>query len=357
MPGHRDWIRSLSASGPTLLSGDAGSTLGIWDLPSQRNRCMYLHPNWAEIQLNVLMDLAFMPGSDSCFLMLQRSGRLTFADLRVRDFIQWTTQLGMAKPSMLKILENQHQFLISARESEMRLWDIRASPPACVQLYAQHKAESLPIGFDFLAYEKYVVTGSDDGCAYIYETLTGCLARKIKLGNGQQLNSCCAESPDSLSFFATFDSARYLGLVDSEGTDISHEFATTAQIKDAYSKNAWDAALGKFTERLTLHMQRLMGGTPYAQNNWVVLLRASEEDESRKLLTEIEAEYNLQLEASSPALVKDLTAFHERKQASLHSAAPLKVPVRQKRCGSMAPRVRKDCAFAVAVRPRHVGEL
>jgi len=337
------------------LSGDAKSILGIWDLPSQRNRDMFVHPHHDETELNVLMDLAFLPGSDSCFYMLQRSGRLSLADLRVRDYVQWTTHLDMTKPSKMKTLGNQNQVLISARGSEVKLWETRTSPVACIQRYTEHKSDNLPLGFDTLQYDKYLATGSDDGYVYIYEVSTGCLMRKIRLGSGQ-LQCCCAESPDSLSFFVSFEDARYLGLVDTEGTDLVHEFASTEQIKDLYSKKAWDNALGKFTQRLAVHMQHLMGGTPYGQNNWVVVLRTSEEKESKELLGEIEAEYSLQLEVSTPALVRDLTAFHQRKVLAKGSVSPQKLAIRRVKHCSLAPQVLKECA-QVADRPSYLVEL
>lgn len=355
LAGHRDWIRGISACGPTLLSGDAKSILGIWDLPSQQNRDMFIHPYHDEAELNVLMDLVFLPESDSCFYMLQRSGRLSLADLRVRDYIQWTSQLGMVKPARMKILENHHQLLISARGSEIKLWENRTTPVTCLQRYCEHKSDGLPLGFDTLLYEKYLVTGSDDGYAYIYEISTGCLMRKIKLGSGQ-LQSCCAESPDSLSFFVSFEDSRYLGLVDTEGIDHIHEFASTTQIKEMYKKKAWDVALSKFTQRLAVHMQHLMGGTPYGQNNWIVVLRASEEKESKILLADIEAEYSLQLAACSPALVRDLTAFYQRKEEPKCLIFHLEQSVRSVKYCSLAPRVQKEYE-RVADRPSYLVEL
>ena len=121
-----------------------------------------------------------------------------------------------------------------------------------------------------------------------------------------------------------------------------------------YSRKAWDIALTKFTQQLVGHMQRLLGGTLYGQNNWLIVLRASEEKESMELLADIEAEYERQLEVSSPALVKDLTAFYKRKEASKYEAVPTMQPT--VKCSSMAPRVRKECEH-VAARPRHRAEL
>lgn len=321
--------------------------LGIWDLPSQRNRCMFLHPNHNEMEINVIMDLAFQPESDSCFYTLQRTGRLSIGDLRIRDLIQWTTLLEMPRPSTMKTMENSYQIVISARESQIKLWDIRTTSPICVQRYCQHKSESLPLGFDFLCYGKYLASGSDDGHAYIYETLTGHLLRKLKLGNGQ-VQSCCAESPDSLSFFTSFDNARYLGLIDTEGLNSVHEHTSTEQIKETYRKIAMDTALSKFTQRLVIQARRLVAGAPFGHNNWLEILRTSEEKESKDLMREIDEEYLRQLENSTPHLVRDLTDFYARSIDSVCQKTLKREPkVLWK--STLAPKIRTEAALGSKV--------
>jgi hypothetical protein len=303
---------------------------------------MFMHPNHDEMEINVLMDLAFLPGSLSCFYMMQRSGRLSLADLRCNDLIQWTALLGMSRPSAMKTMESPCQVMISARANEIKLWDIRATPPLCVQHYNQHKSESLPLGFDFLCYEKYLATGSDDGYAYIYETVTGCLVRKIKLGHGQ-VQSCCAESPDSFSFFASFDNARCLGLVDTAGSDCEHEYTSTEQIKEVYNKIALDTTLSKFTQRLVTQVRSLMAGAPYGLNNWLEILRLSDTKESKDLLADIEVEYQHQLEFSTPALVRDLTEFYKQKTKPLN---PKHKQHRGTMRSSLAPKLKKEISFS-----------
>lgn len=343
LAGHSTWLKSLAACDSTLLSGDVGSILGIWDLPSLRNTRMFLHPNHDEMELNALMSLAFLPGSNSCFYMIQRVGRLSIGDLRGKNLIQWTSRLDMTKLANMKIMENPHQVAISARENDIKLWDIRSSP-IHIQKYCQHQSASLPLGFDFLCYEKYLATGSDDGCVYIYDTLTGSLIRKIKLGHGQ-VQTCCAESLDSLSFFASFDNARCLGLIDTEGIGNLHEANSTEQIKEGYSKTAWSIALSKYSERLALQVQHLTGETHYGQDNWLEVLRGSEARESRELLSAVEAEYRTQVQLSVPALVSDLNAFFQRNKAfEMIADKPCPRPV-VRFCSSFAPRVRREAAF------------
>ena len=316
--------------------------VGVWDLPSQTNIRMCLHPNYNEIELNVTMDLAFVPESSSCFYMVQRTSRLSLFDIRVKDMLQWTTLLDMGKPAKLKVLENPYQVLISTRGSQIKLWDVRTFPPSCVQTYDKHRSESLPLGFDLLCYGKYLATGSDNSSAYIYETCTGKLMHQVQLGNGH-IQACCAESSDSLSFFVSFNNSRHLGLVDTAGLDIQHEAKSTEQIKDAYSKMAWNTALGKHTGRLVMHIQRLLGGALYAHEDWLGTLRTAGDRESKELLALIEAEYQRQLEATTPVLVKDLNAFFGRgkglKKQGDGVDNQLRIPAKRT---SQAPKVLKE---------------
>jgi len=339
LKGHRHWIKSLAVSGDTLLSGDVGSVLGVWDLPSQRNDRMFVHPNHTEMELNVLMDLAFQHGSEFCFYILQRTGRLSMADLRVKSLLQWTVLLDLPKPSQMKLLENEYQMVISARESQIKLLDLRTSPAVSAQCYSQHTSESLPLGFDFLGYEKYIVSGSDDGFAYIYELCTGRLVKKVRLGNGQ-VQACCAESVDSLSFFATFNNSRSLGFVDTAG------IKPLPHIQSEYQQIAWNSAIAKFSSQLILHIQSLEGSISFNYDRMVSTLRTMQDRASKDMLGQIEAEYQRLLEASGPAASRDFTTNAGEYKGSLRDFIP-----QEAKRSSVAPKVRRE-----AVQDRYFGD-
>lgn len=345
LEGHQHWIKSLAACRSTLLSGDVGSVLGIWNLQNQQNYRMFLHPNHNEMELNVIMDLAFRPESEHCFYILQRTGRLSFADLRCKDLLQWTALLDMPKPSQMKVMENEYQLVVSARESQIKMLDLRTTPSTPVHCYSQHKSQGLPLSFDFLCYEKYLATGSDDGSAYIYETSTGLLVRKISLCK-EQVQACCAEAPDSLSFFVTFNNARCLGLVDTVGTEELSEQQSAEQIKREYSKMAWNSAIGKFSYQVIMHVERLGSTVSFNNERILSVLRTAEDRESKLLLEEIEAEYRRQIEATAPAFVRDLTSFYEGKEVKYPANLPnFRGQIVRK--SVLAPKVRREWSTAL----------
>lgn len=297
---------------------------------------MFVHPNHTEMELNVLMDLAFCPGSEFCCYLLQRSGRLSLADLRVKDLLQWTVLLDLPKPSQMKLMENGYQLVISARESQIRLLDLRTSPLASVQRYCQHKSESLPLGFDFLAYGKYIVSGSDDGCAYVYEVCTGRVVRKVRLGNGQ-VQACCAESADSLSFFVSFNNSRTLGLVDTAGI----EFRPIPHSQSEKEQKAWNFAIGKFSNELILHIQSLDNSISFNYERLMTALRTAEDQASKELLGRIEGEYQRQLEALEPAVRSDFPSFDQTQEGEYQADWADCSPQTAKR-SSLAPKVKRE---------------
>lgn len=339
LSGHQGWIKSIATTATLAVSGDADSTIGIWDLQTEANRRLLVHPNHNEMDLNVIMDVTFLPDSETCFYLVQRSNRLSLGDVRTQRLIQWSSAIDMTKPTKIKSAETTHQVFISARRSEIKLWDVRVNTPHCVQFYSQHRAETLPVEFDLLGYGKYLATGSDDGCAYIYATATGRLLRTIKLGHGL-VQSCCAESPDSLSFYVSFNNSQCLGVVDTVGADVQCHSASVEEINNAYRANAWNAALGTYTKRLVVHLQHLLGEQPYSRGDWFHVLQTSRDPESQELCALISREYQRQLEAVDSLVSDEIKACLRRTENPAESRQSL--PSEDTRRSSEAPRVRKD---------------
>lgn len=321
LEGHQNWIKSLAACSSTLLSGDVGSIVGIWDLHTYKTSRMFLHPNHSETELNVIMDLAFKPDSEQCFYILQRSNRLSLADMRCRELLQWTTLLDVTKPSQMKVRGNGYQLVVSARESQIMMLDLRTTPFIPTQTYSQHQSQGLPLSFDFLYYEKYLSTGSDDGSVYIYEISTGLLVRKIPIST-EPVQSCCSEAPDSLSFFVTFSNSRYLGFVDTVGTTEGRERLSAAEIKREYSKMAWKNAIQKYSFQVIMYLERLGNEVIFNNERILSVLRAAEDPESKLMLKNIEEEYERQLEATAPAFVRDLTSFYAGEEVKFPTFLP-----------------------------------
>jgi hypothetical protein len=192
----------------------------------------------------------------------------------------------------------------SARGSQIKLWDVRRlhTPSAIndfAQIYTQHKSHQNILGLDFLNYENYIVSGSDNGFAYIYETNSGRLAHRVSLGFGQ-VQTGCAIDQASLSFFTTFLGARYLGFVDTEGDDICHEVVSAEQARVMFTKEAWDAALGKHHERILNAIKQLQPSFQIGYENWISVLRASDSPICKELIHDINLQYEEELKALNP---------------------------------------------------------
>lgn len=336
-------MRSLSidAADKCLLSGDVNSVIGSWDLPTAQNIRMGILPGQTAYPTNAVMDEPFTHHSDAAFYALQRSGFLALCDLRTPELVQWHGRLHLQRSNYLKLCERDHCFVTSARGSEIKLWDFRKLSAAeavnsYVQIFAKHKSQTLPVDFDYLNYEKYIVTGSDDGYAYIYETVSGEVVARVALGRGQ-VQSVCAVSDAGLSFFASFLESRYLGLIDTEGDSLSHAPKTTDEIKSAFNKHAWDAVVSSHSDRIFAAV-RGVTNPPLGYNNWMRVIRESDAPQCKQLAAELAQDYEAEMMKSTPALVQELNVFFSQN-------ADRKTPKQRRttiKRGKVAPKVRTE---------------
>lgn len=68
-------------------------------------------------------------------------------------------------------------FLTSAAGDCIKLWDLRAN--RCVRRYEGHLNRSYPCGVDLSPCGKYVVTGAEDKCVYVYDIRGGTYCSKL----------------------------------------------------------------------------------------------------------------------------------------------------------------------------------
>ncbi|XP_061172644.1 WD repeat-containing protein 27-like isoform X2 [Saccostrea echinata] len=68
-------------------------------------------------------------------------------------------------------------FLTSAAGDCIKLWDLRAN--RCVRRYEGHLNRSFPCGVDLSPCGKYVVTGAEDRCVYVYDIRGGTYCSKL----------------------------------------------------------------------------------------------------------------------------------------------------------------------------------
>lgn len=338
-------MRSVGVSlGDTVAaSGDCKSVIAVWDLPRLANRSITVLPQDPAVELNAVMDLVFAPATDGVFYVLQRSGHLSLWDVRAPRLRQWHTKCHTGRSSSMKASQDSVHVVTSSRGSELKMWDIRCmsssnSVKRYVQIYNQHASEKLGLGFDFLNYERLIVTGSDSFFASVYETLTGQLVQQIPLAPGQ-VQTACAVDPGSLSFYAVFMNGRYLGVVDTEGPDILHDFASSEQIKAMYSKNAWDEVYSRNMDRLLQASRAAQQTVPINYDEMLAIVRDSELPICKQLLRDLVAEYEANIKASTPQLVQAFQDFY----AKTHNIEPMPMIVSREVSVSPAfPIVRRE---------------
>lgn len=74
--------------------------------------------------------------------------------------------------------ENMNLFLTAATDHSIKMWDLRSKN--CVRMFSQHRNSTQTIG-NTMSYDgKYVITGSEDRCVYVYDVRNGNCAHKLQ---------------------------------------------------------------------------------------------------------------------------------------------------------------------------------
>lgn len=304
----------MSATDETAASGDAKSTVFTWDVATLQPKSLVVLPQYMEV--NAIMSLEFDLHQAFVFYLLQRSGHLTICDTRIPSLRQLHVYSHRGRPSTLRTSQSSHYIATSARGHEIKLWDLRriSEPDAVnqyVQIYNQHESAKLPLGFDFLQNEKYIVTGSDSFYAHVYETLTGLVVRSVKVAPGQVVTATAIDR-DSLSFYVVHSNGLKWGKVDTDGEDKTHEFTSCEQIKEMYRHEAWETALTKNNDKVLAAARSVQSniGTNYEQ--MMTIVRGSDLPICKDALSALTRDYEACIEAYTPRLVRDLQAFYAK---------------------------------------------
>ena len=316
LTGHRDWVRSVgvSCTDHTAASGDAKSAIITWDLPTLRQTNFIVLPQYMDV--NAIMGLEFDLHQDFLFYLLQRSGHLSICDTRVPSLRALHTYCHTGRPSSIRISRTPNYIATSARGSEIKLWDIRkiSEPHGVtdfVQIYNKHESTKLPLGFDFIGNERWIVTGSDRFHAYVYETLTGKLVKKVQVAPGQVVTTT-AVSRDGMGFYAVYSNGARWGYVSTEGDDIVHDFTSSEQIKEMYRHDAWEAALTKNNDTVLAAARTVQSSVGTNFEQMMAIIRQSDSPICKMALKTLTADYEACIEGSTPRLVRDLQAFYAK---------------------------------------------
>lgn len=318
MQGHCDWVRSVAVSqrDDCVVSGDMRGAVFAWDLASLQGKRNAVLPVDPVIELNTIMSVEFDPCHSEVFYALQRSGYLTICDLRTAGLQTSHFRCHFGRGSVVHPCFLSPHIATSARGSEMKLWDFRRiSPPPStdqyIQIYNKHVSEKLFIGFDFLLNEKLIVTGSDSFSAFVYNTATGELLKTVQLAP-EQVGTVSATARDSLSFYAVYNNGENLGVVDTEGQTITHDYTSGDQIKEIYRKEAYATALSHHADRLLSAFRGLEGVTAINYEQLIPLVSASQLPVCKQLMQDIHTEFEDNLKKCTPKLVRDLQTYYQR---------------------------------------------
>ena len=187
---HSDWVRcvNISNSNRFFLSGCVSSVVKLWDLTSRQVISSLYNSEHSSESLLTVNSLEFFRNNDFAFLVGLRDGTVKLCDSRTKK-IEVTNKFKAhsTKLNSVKLNKENTYLLSSGRDSTLKIWDLRKIPTSmnageneCVREYKGHKCNGYNVLCNFYNKEKYIVTGSEDGVLYFYDTGTGAIAHRIK---------------------------------------------------------------------------------------------------------------------------------------------------------------------------------
>ena len=196
---HSDWIKciAINQTNRNFISGCVSSIVKLWDLEKHKVISTINNPKPDPDALSTVNSLGFIKSNDSVFYAAYRTGEIKFYDTRMPKQ-NGVHSVGMshgfkchsAKLNSVKINNTENYILSSGKESQLKLWDMRKLPSSltdpyvndkmCLMQYKGHKCFGFNIEANFFCEDNYVITGSEDSNIYIYDRLTGKIAKKIQ---------------------------------------------------------------------------------------------------------------------------------------------------------------------------------
>ena len=207
---HNDWVRALSISHDNdfFLSGCVSSVVKLWDLNKRIVIGNFINQNENQNFMNTVNSLNFFRTNHHLFMIGLRSGDIKICDTRINSnntdnnpntrniSIVQTFKAHKEKLNTSKINKTDNYILTSARDSALRLWDMRKiydinsnSNPSTqsndfnhsfINEYKKHKCTGYNLECNFYNEEKYLITGSEDGTIFIYDIMNSNIYKEIK---------------------------------------------------------------------------------------------------------------------------------------------------------------------------------
>eukprot|EP00762_Andalucia_godoyi_P005770 ANDGO_06917.mRNA.1 putative WD repeat-containing protein alr2800 len=202
---HSNWIRALAYHDKLLISGCMSEEIVGWDRQSGtlKFRTSKLTSPDSHNQQNFINSLNYLSFAktfgNSVFASATRDGRIQVFDSRLLG-LSGGKSVFMFKAHNSKVnsvcfSESNMSMVTAGRDSSVRIWDVRKLPQylecaergtapelSSVRDLSKHTCINYSIPAFFWGNEKLIVTGSENGSAYVYNVDDGTVANTISCG-------------------------------------------------------------------------------------------------------------------------------------------------------------------------------
>lgn len=167
-----------------------------------------------------------------------------------------------------------------------------------MQSYTNHVCKMYPISGKFLYDDQFIVTGSEDNSAYLYEAISGKVARKVEFAC--PVTHTEPTAAHDLSFYVVLYRNQRLGLVDVSGEEVQAELPSVEEQHRENVKMAMQTTLWETSNQIFQHLRVIGRYNMVGYGNLLEALQstAQSDEGSRRLLEEIQSKCDQKLAES-----------------------------------------------------------
>ena len=206
---HSDWVRALSINydNTQFLSGCVSSVVKLWDLNKRIVIGNFINQSDNPNFMNTVNSLKFFRTNPHLFMIGLRNSDIKICDIRIGPnsnngnnknniSVVQTFRAHNEKLNTSRINQTEKYILTSARDSTLRLWDMRKIYNIntltntnkqkkeynhnFINEYKKHKCTGYNVECNFYNEEKYLITGSETGSIFIYDIMNNNIYKEIK---------------------------------------------------------------------------------------------------------------------------------------------------------------------------------
>lgn len=194
VPVNTGWLgcMALSSDDSCLVAGSMSDVISAWDPVTLKNLWVKenCHNESEVCEQNSVKCLAFENIGTSIFASGSRNGSVRLWDLRTSLDMPIAEIENNAKNNTLEMSCDDQMLMISNRNSTISLYDIRKifkdkslgyRDPSLdrIRTFNEHESERYYTASKFMNYSRNIVTGSEDGYIYVYDTSSGAVEKKL----------------------------------------------------------------------------------------------------------------------------------------------------------------------------------